>query len=52
MKTFEDGNGEKKAYREAEAAEHAELWKRSPKFRTAVEKRLKGKGERKATGKR
>jgi hypothetical protein len=53
MKAVENGDGEKKAYREAEAAEHAELWRRSPKFRAAVEQRLKGpKAARKATGKR
>ena len=39
-------------YKEAEAAEHAELW-RDKGFRTAVEKRIKGpKAARKVTGKR
>ena len=46
------GNGEKQAYREAEAAEHAVLWQKSPKFRAAVDKRIKGTGKRQATGKR
>lgn len=47
------GNGEKKAYRDAEAAEHAVLWQKSPKFRAAVEQRIKGpKAARKVMGKR
>ena len=35
-----------------EVAEHTALWKHSPKFRAAVEKRTKGKSDRKAMGKR
>lgn len=38
-------------YKEAEASEHAVLWK-DKGFRAAVEKRIKGKSARKVTGKR
>lgn len=42
----------KSAYREAEAAEHAELWK-DKAFRVAVKKHeRKSQGTRQATGKR
>jgi hypothetical protein len=52
-KTLSDkGNGEKAAYREAEAEEHATLWRKSPKFRAAVERKMGAAGKRKVSGKR